>query len=222
MNDDDLANSLERSIESRVRNVSRRPHVEDLLARVDRRASRQRRWLVGALVAVLVVGSLGGFLVGRGTNDPENSAVLAPSNGLPRGDTGSSSLEPADAEAARAAVTQAFHDAYDGSAPADVKDAAVQSGDRLDVLRREILDYTLRHGYTVDQLAQTSIQVLDVSFIDQSHAAVHFTITIPGHGDVLTDRVGYSVLDGGRWKVSLRTACDLLSLSGLLQECPPR
>ena len=48
-----------------------------------------------------------------------------------------------------------------------------------------------------------------------------FSLTIPGHGEILRDRVGYAVLVDGRWKVALRTECDLLSLNGLGAQCPP-
>jgi hypothetical protein len=81
--------------------------------------------------------------------------------------------------------------------------------------------YAQRYGYTSEQLAGTSVTVLGVVFIDEAHAAVRFTITVPEHGDVLVDRVGYAFFDSGRWKVALRTACDLLSLNGLRQQCPP-
>jgi hypothetical protein len=63
--------------------------------------------------------------------------------------------------------------------------------------------------------------VRTTSFIDETHAIVQFTLTVPGHGPILTDRVGYAVLDGGRWKVALRTVCDLLSLGGLGTQGPP-
>ncbi len=221
MKDDDVVNSLERSIELRVRNVSPQPNVDDFLARVERRGSRQRRWLVGAVAAVLAVGGLAGFVIGRASDDPDTHVVLAPSSDFPRADTNLGSLEPPDAEAARAAIVQAFRDGYDGITPESVRSAAIQYGERLGAVRANSRKIAELHGYTAEQLAGTTIEVLDVSFIDRSHAAVRFTITIPGHGDVLVDRVGYAVVDGGRWKVSLRTACDLLSLGGLLQECPP-
>ena len=50
---------------------------------------------------------------------------------------------------------------------------------------------------------------------------MQFSLTIPGHGEILRDRVGYAVLVDGRWKVALRTECDLLSLNGLGAQCPP-
>ena len=78
-----------------------------------------------------------------------------------------------------------------------------------------------RFGYTAEQLAGTTISLRDIAFIDETHAVVHFTLAIPGHGTILVDRVGYAVHTDGRWKVALRTACDLLSLDGLGRTCPP-
>jgi hypothetical protein len=222
MSDDELASSIARSVEHRVGALSPRPDVEDLLARVGRRATRQRRSFVGGLVAVLVVAGLGGYLIGTANEDSGTGAVVAAqSDGLPSPEASSLALEPADAEAARAAITQAFHDALTGSSPDSTRAAAIQDGESLQPLRREVLTYALRYGYTSDQLAGTSVTVLGVAFIDEEHAAVRFTITVPDHGDVLVDRVGYAFFDSGRWKVALRTACDLLSLNGLHRQCPP-
>jgi hypothetical protein len=222
MNDDDLAKSLARSVDLRVRNVSARPDVADLFARVGRRSSRQRRWLVGGLLAVLALGGVGGYLIGHTGRDSAPAAVAVPGEGLPPVDASNPALEPADIVAARAAIAQAFSDAYAGGVPEDVRNAAIQDGSKLLTLRRESLAYAARYGYTSEQLAGSSIAVLGVTFIDEMHAAVRFTITIPEHGDVLVDRVGYAIFDGGRWKVALRTACDLLSLGGLRSSCPPQ
>jgi hypothetical protein len=130
-------------------------------------------------------------------------------------------VEPVDPVAARGAIVAAFQDAFDGTSSPAAKDVAIQDGAQLDQLRRDVLVYAQRFGYTADQLVATKITVLDVSFIDETHAAVRFTLSVPGRGDVIVDKVGYAVLDGGRWKVALRTACDLLSLDGLVGRCPP-
>jgi hypothetical protein len=224
MNDDDLANSLGRSVDLRLRRVSPRPDMEDLLARVGRRASRQRRWLVGAIVAVLAAGGFAGYLIGQANEEAATPAVAAQSEGLPPAGASASSLafEPADVDAARAAVAQAFDAAFAGRSSDGVRSAAVQDGSRLEALRRDVLANAHRYGYTTDQLAGTTIDVLGVSFIDETHAVVRFTVTIPDHGDVLVDRVGYAIFEGGRWRVALRTACDLLSLNGLRRQCPPQ
>jgi hypothetical protein len=122
---------------------------------------------------------------------------------------------------ARTAIVQAFEDAFDGTSLPAARDAATQDGAELSQLRRDVLAYAQRFGYTAEQLAGTKIDVLEVSFIDETHATVRFTLTVPGRGAVIVDKVGYAVLDGGRWKVALRTACDLLSLDGVIGRCPP-
>ncbi|MEX1006743.1 MAG: hypothetical protein WD271_02750 [Acidimicrobiia bacterium] len=222
MSDDELAKSLERSIELRVRKLSPRADIEDLFARVGRRATRQRRAFVAGLVAVLVAAGYAGYLIGNANEASGTRAVAAQSDGLPSPEASSSALEPADVDAARAAIAQAFRDAFAGSTPERTRVAALQDGDSLQGFRREVLTYAELHGYTSEQLDGISINVLDVAFIDQTHGAVRFTVTVPEHGDVLVDRVGYAVFDGGRWKVAVRTACDLLSLGGLRQRCPPQ
>jgi len=126
-----------------------------------------------------------------------------------------------NADTAIVAINQSFHDGFDGAAPDAVRQAAVQSGSRLEALRREALATAEGRGITSAELTGITIEVLDTSFVDRTHAVVHFTLTIPGRGPVLVDQVGYAVVDDGRWKVSLRTACDLLSLSGLGRPCPP-
>jgi hypothetical protein len=125
-------------------------------------------------------------------------------------------------DAARAGVSRAYLDAYSGNSSDRVRAAATQDGPALQTLRGEVLANAQRHGYTTEQLAGATVNVLSVSFIDETHAVVRFTLTIPGHGDVLVDVVGYSVFEDGRWKVAARTACDLLSLNGLRRPCPPQ
>ena len=58
-------------------------------------------------------------------------------------------------------------------------------------------------------------------FIDDTHAVVRFDLSIPDHGNVLADRAGYAVFVDGSWKVALRTVCDIVSLDGTTQTCPP-
>jgi hypothetical protein len=220
VNDDELAVALERSVEARARKLTPRADVDDLLARARRRAARQHRVLVASMVAVLAVGGLAGYVIGQ-SDDAGTDVVVVGNGSLPSPRAGSAALAPADVDAARAAVKSAFHDAYAGGVPDGSRNDAIQRGDELDVFRQAAVKSIQRFGYTPEQLAGTTVDVADVLFIDETHAAVRFTITIPGHGDVLADRVGYAVVDGDRWRVSLRTACDILSLNGLLLQCPP-
>ena len=221
--DDDLSEALGRSVELRVRRLTPRPDMEDLLDRVRRRSSRQRKWLVAAVfVVVLAFGGIAGFLIGQDSQGPGTRTVAARSDGLPPPEAASPGLEPADVNAARVGVTQAYVDVYSGSSSDRMRAAATQDGLALQTLRGEVVANAQRHGYTIEQLAGATVNVLSVTFIDETHAVVRFTLSIPGHGDVLVDVVGYSVFEDGRWKVAARTACDLLSLNGLRRPCPPQ
>jgi hypothetical protein len=223
MNDDELASSIERSVARRVASIAPLPDAEELLTRLEHRNVRQRRRLIAAVALVLVVGGLGGYLIGDSRNDNgSRTAVAAVSDGTPPS-TAPDALQvaPADPDAARTQIVQAFSDAFDGGTPAAAKDLALQDGAALRQLRRDVLAFALGHGYTGAALAGTRITVLDTTFIDETHAAVHFTLTVPGRGDVIVDKVGYAVVDSGRWKVALRTACDLFSLDGFIGPCPP-
>lgn len=222
MNDDELGRALAQSAERRVRRVKPRPDVADLLARLERRTARQRLGLVVAIVAVLVVGAIGGYAIGRSGHDASTPAsVVALDDGAPGPHQNPTGYEPADVDAARADIAGSFRDAFAGGVPEPLRSAAIQDGARMQALVQLSKTRAAQFGFTAEQLAGTSISVLDTSFIDETHAVVRFTLTIPGHGAVLTDRVGYAVLDQGRWKVALRTQCDLLSLDGLGAECPP-
>ena len=130
-------------------------------------------------------------------------------------------IEPADVDGARLAIEAAFHDAFGGGVPDALRDAATQDGEHLGALVEQAKALAVKLGYTPAQLAGTTISLRDVAFIDESHAVVHFTLSIPEHGTIHADRVGYAVHTGGRWKVALRTECDLLSLGGLGRTCPP-
>jgi hypothetical protein len=217
----DFEGALARSLHRRVRRIGPRPNLEALLARLEDRATRQRRLLLVGLVAVLVLGGIVGYAVG--TDDARTeTAIVALNDGVPDAPSGAPRIEPDDVDAAVAAITQAFHDGFNGGIPDATRRAAVQGGPELEGLRRDALASAALRGFTAEQLAGTTIEILGTTFVDRSHGIVHFTLTVPGIGPVLVDQVGYAVIDGGRWKVSLRTACDLLSLSGLGQQCPPR
>lgn len=221
MNDSELASGLARSLERRVERVSPRPNMEELLSKLERRASRQRRLLLGGLAAALALAGVVGFVAVR-SDTPTESGVVVINEGVPGAEPAGPAIEPENVDAAVAAITQAFHDAFDGGTPDGVRRAAVQGGPLLETLRQETLASAEDRGFTREELAGISIEVLGTTFVDRTHAVVHFTLSIPDHGPVLVDQVAYGVFDSGRWQVSLRTACDLLSLSGLGRDCPPR
>jgi hypothetical protein len=221
VNDAELADALSSSLERRADRVQARPDAAHLLARFERRVAVQRRLLLGALVVVLAVGAGAGYLAGSSGTRTDRAAIVALDDGAPGAQPTGSPIEPEDVDAAVAAIDQAFHAVFDGGVPDDVRRSATQGGAVLDGLRRETLAIAESRGYTADDLAGISIDVYGTTFVDRTHGVVHFTLSVPGHGVVLKDQIGYAIFEAGRWRVSLRTSCDLLSLSGLGRECPP-
>jgi hypothetical protein len=222
VSDDDLGRSLAQSAERRVRRVKPAPNVAELLDRLERRSARQKRVSFAAIAAVLVIGSIVGYAIGHSGQDPTTpTSLVALDDGAPGPNTSSVGYEPANVDVARADIAAAFRDAFDGSVPEPLKSAATQGGASTQAISRRAKARAAAFGFTAEQLAGTTISVLGTSFIDETHAIVRFTLTVPGHGAILTDRVGYAVVEGSRWKVALRTVCDLLSLDGLGGQCPP-
>jgi hypothetical protein len=214
------SNAIEERMHATVRRLRPRTDPEALLASIERRHARQRR-AVFAVVGLLLVGAVGaGFFVGRDTVDGRGPSI-AVEDGTPGAAAADVAVEPANVERARAAVIQAFHDAYTGSTSQALKDQAIQNGAQLAPLVSRARSYAQRLGVTSEQLAGTSIDVSGVVFIDDTHAAVRFTLSVPPRGPIMVDRIGYAVFIDGRWRVSLRTACDILSLTGLGERCPP-
>ena len=221
MNDDELGRYLAHSIERRVGSVTPHVDLEELLVRTQRRLSRQRRVLVAAAVAVLVIGVLAGYVVGHAGDEHGAAVNAALDDGAPRFASPAPRFEPANVGAAMAAIDQAFHSAFDGGVDPRQKADAIQNAAGIESLTQSARQNAIRFGYTAEQLAGATISVLATRFIDSTHAIVQFSLTIPGHGEILRDRVGYAVLVDGHWKVALRTECDLLSLNGLGAQCPP-
>jgi len=222
MNDDELGRQLGESIHRRVRSATPRVSVERLLEHTEVRFARQRRHFAFALVAILVLGATAGFLIGR--NDETSSekvSVAVLDDGTPPSGRSASGYEPRDLAGTTAEIGSAFHAAFDGSAPTADKLDAIQDGAAIQPLFEQSSAEAEQHGYSREQLAGSTITILDTSFIDATHAVVRFSITIPGHGQILSDRIGYAIQSDGRWRVALRTVCDLLSLDGLGRQCPP-
>lgn len=218
----ETADALKRSLDQRTRRVDPRPDVDELLRRVQARASRRQHLAVFAIVLVLVVGTAVGFLIGQSSTDGRSASVsIAARDSIGPTPNADTPLQPDDVGAAMSAIGTAFHDGFDGASPESARIAATQGGSQMVQLWHDSSEFAARFGYTAEQIAGTTIVVRDISFIDATHAIVRFTITIPGHGDVLVDRIGYAVFTDGRWKISSRTACDLVSLTGALKDCPP-
>jgi hypothetical protein len=114
--------------------------------------------------------------------------------------------QPADVAAAEAGVRQAYVDVYDNYQP----------GDTDPEVRKAALD---NNRFTDEQLTAMTVEVGEIRFTDETHAAVLFRLTIPGHLDGSQDwRLGYAVLLDGRWTQAPETRCEDLRFIGL--DCP--
>jgi hypothetical protein len=220
--DEVLGRQVADSIHRRVRSASPQLNVERLLEHTETKVGRQRRNFAFALIVVLILGGVVGFVVGQANQSSGgNVTVAALDDGTPPVRPATTGYQPSDVVATTAEIASAFHDAFAGGVPTADKLAAMQDGAAMQRLLDESRAQAGLHGYTNEQLDGSTITVLDTSFIDATHAIVRFTIDIPGHGQILADRIGYAVQGDGRWRVALRTVCDLLSLDGLGRQCPP-
>ena len=133
MNDDELGRYLGHSIERRVGSVTPRVDLEELLVRTQRRL-RQRRVLVAAAVAVLVIGVLAGYVVGHAGDEHGTAVNAALDDGAPRFASPAPPFEPANVGAAMAAIEQAFHSAFDGGVDPRQKADAIQTAAGIESL----------------------------------------------------------------------------------------
>jgi hypothetical protein len=217
MNDEEFGTQLGRSIEAQVARAQPRDDLDDLLTRSEVLRRTQRRRMVGVMSVVIVVVGAVGFLVGSSlTDDGTTTAVV-----VPRASSEADVYEPADLAQAGVDISAAFKAVF-GPATEQAKIDSIQLGPELQPLLRRSADIARRFGYTQDQLARNVVTVSAPSFIDATHAIVHFSITIPDHGTMVKDRLGYAVKTDGRWQVAARTVCDIVWPGTTSPACPAR
>jgi hypothetical protein len=216
--DDELGARLGRSIDTRVRRLRPRDDLDDLLVRSEARRRRQRqRFTVGTLIALVVV-AIGAFALGSATSDDgaDTTAVV-----IPRSPDVADVYVPAELARVSTEIAAAYRDVF-GPATDEAKVAAIQLGPELVPLLHRSSEIARRFGYTADQLEGNVVTVGSLSFIDATHAIVQFSITIPGHGTVVKERIGYAVKTDGKWQVAARTVCDLVWPGTTSAACPAR
>jgi hypothetical protein len=218
MNDQDLERTLRVALARRLDRTFARPDIDKVFVRLQRREARRRRLVGGVAVVAVVAAGVAGYAIGASDLSPP-AQVVAAGDGAPS-DLSDGTSAPADAASATYAVVQAFQDGLAGGSLNERRNAAVQGGHDLEKLRAEALALAEARGFSREQLESTTIDVLDVRFVDRRHAVVHFTLSLPPIGPVIVDQVGYAVFDDGRWRVALRTVCDILSLGGVGRACP--
>ncbi|KOT46594.1 membrane protein [Streptomyces caelestis] len=126
------------------------------------------------------------------------------------GTTSAPASAPADPGAAEREIRQNWEKFFDPATPVDEKKKLLQNG--------EMLGPVLEAFSGDDRAGQVRAKVTDVAFTSPTEADVTFTLTLRG-ATALPDASGTSVDDDGTWKVSVKSLCALVRLSG--DESPP-
>ncbi len=162
--------------------------------------------LVAAAVLVLTpaVASCSDDGEGRST-DLETSAPPGMTTVPPDAD------EPGDPAAAEAEITENWTAFFDPKTPVDQKVRLLEDGEEM----RDVLG-----AFAGDKnAAMTSAKVTGVEFTSDTEANVTYDLLVGGN-PALPDAQGTSVLQDDTWKVSVRTLCGLVEMSGVtVQGC---
>jgi hypothetical protein len=156
-------------------------------------------------ISVLVAPGSGGTVFVEG---PAGSGTIEdPSSGCPPPPTPDTlppaGPQPADLAAAEAGVRQAYVDVYDNYA-LPMGNSNIQGDPRVLEGFRSLVGGD-------EQLAAMTVEIDEIRFTDETHAALLFRVIIPGvQGmDGTQDwRVGYAVFQDGRWTQARETYCD--------------
>ncbi|MGZ9930117.1 hypothetical protein ACXNSR_09495 [Streptomyces sp. NC-S4] len=176
--------------------------VQSRHPRAHPRTSARAAACTAAAVLLAVPAAVGwsSSAVAAGAPGPPSAAVLI----RPAADG------PADPEAAEAQIEKNWTAFFDPKTPTEEKAALLQHGDLLEVL----LD-----GFSAGaEAAKASAVVTGVTFTTPTEAEVTYDLKV-GDETVMPGSKGTAVLEDGVWKVSLKTLCALVGLSGA--EAPP-
>ncbi|MDT0397014.1 MULTISPECIES: hypothetical protein [Streptomyces] len=117
---------------------------------------------------------------------------------------------PADRAAAEKEIRQNWEKFFDPGTPVDEKKKLLQNG--------ELLGPVLEVFSGDNRAGQVKAEVTEIAFTSPTEADVTFTLTLKG-ATALPDASGVAVDDDGTWKVSVKSLCALVQLSG--DESPP-
>jgi hypothetical protein len=220
MSDDRFEPRVEWSLRERVRHQSPRPDVGRLIERADQRARRMRRAWGAAVVVALVAGVAVGWLwTSTDSSNAPAGSVASPPAAVGDGTSANTSMQPVDPTRANGEITTTFQTAFGGHVPLEQRLAAIQQGATLSASIEAATNLAVSNGHPTEQLTEASVTVGSISYIDPTHAIVPFSIATPHSPTPLIQTTGYAVFDAGRWKVSLRTGCDVLDVDRSAASC---
>ncbi|WP_353941674.1 hypothetical protein ABII15_08550 [Streptomyces sp. HUAS MG91] len=155
-----------------------------------------------ALAAVL---ALGPGLTACGGSGGSDGSSSTPTTHRPSASASATATAPADPAAAERQIKANWKKFFDPNVPLDQKAALLENGSVMQkVLERFNGD---RRG------GQVRAEVSKVAFTSATTADVTYSLALKG-ATMLPDAKGASVEEDGVWKVSVRTFCALVRLSG--------
>ncbi|MFD0314048.1 hypothetical protein [Streptomyces flavalbus] len=165
-----------------------------------RRGTRAR---ATALAAALLL-FLGPALAACGDDEGGGSESTPPTPTAQRTTTGAATA-PADAAQAEREIKDNWRKFFDPGTSLEEKQTVLENGDQMAPVLR---------AFSGDERGgQVQAEVTEVEFTSATGANVTYTLTLRG-ATALPDASGTAVEQDGTWKVSAKTLCALVRLSG--------
>ncbi|MFH8466902.1 hypothetical protein [Streptomyces sp. NPDC017991] len=168
----------------------------------DLRRGTGRRLVVAVLLLAPALTACGDDSGGDDTDPPSPSAERT-SKAEPSPSPSTSA--PDDPAAAEKEIKENWKKFFDPAVPPKEKQAVLENGDEMGAVLK---------GFSGDERGgQVEATVGKVAFTSPTDADVTYTLTLKG-ATVMPDAAGTSVEQDGTWKVSVKTLCGLVTLSG--------
>ncbi|WP_329387301.1 hypothetical protein OG625_30225 [Streptomyces sp. NBC_01351] len=171
---------------------------------VQSRHPRAAAWAAAAVL--LVVPALTGCSSDSGSGSDATAGGSAAASPASAGAPSTPIVgEPADPAAAKAEIEKNWVLFFDPKASTEAKAEVLEHGDLMEPL--------LSGFANLPNADKTSVKVENIAFTSPTEATVTYDLLVAG-SPALSDSKGIAVLDDGVWKVSLKSLCGLIELSG--------
>jgi hypothetical protein len=191
----------------------RHPVVSQMVLGSDLRrgnATRPRAAGRGTAITAALVLALAPALAACGDDNGGGSEATPPQPTVDR-TTSAPASAPADRAAAETEIRQNWQKFFDPKTSTQDKQAVLENGDRMGPVL-EAFSGDERGG-------QVQAKVTKIEFTSATEADVTYTLTLKG-ATALPDASGTAVEQDGTWKVSAKTLCALVRLSGNASPVP--
>lgn len=178
----------------------RHPVVSQMVLGSDLRRGTGRGLVVAVLVLAPALTACGDDSGGDDTDPPSPSAERSTT-----AEPSPSASAPDDPAAAEKEIKENWEKFFDPAVPTKEKQAVLENGDAM--------GQVLKSFSGDERGGQVEAKVGKVAFTSPTEANVTYTLTLKG-ATVMPDAAGTSVEQDDTWKVSVKTLCGLVTLSG--------